>query len=154
MIAYCVRTADGRIVREGEIEATRAPLQAFGESLGGNCAVGLEATICSHWIYNFLKPYSRQILMAQPAKLKALQPAKNKNDELDTRILADLLLCNLFPECYVLPVELERLRRQLRYRALMVREQTLFKNKTAGLLTAVSQVSSARESRHRGSSPS
>jgi transposase len=96
------------------MEATRAALQAFGESLGANCAMGLEATICSHWIYNFLKPYSAQILMAQPAKLKALQAAKNKNDKLDARTLADLLRCNLFPECYVLPVDLEMLRRQLR----------------------------------------
>ena len=117
-----VKKADGAIVREGMIKATRAALQEFCESLGRQCLIGLEATICSHWIYRFLEPYAKRILMAQPAKLKALQAAKRKSDKLDARTLADLLRCNLFPECYVVPVELEMLRRQLRYRALLVRE--------------------------------
>jgi Transposase DDE domain len=41
---------------------------------------------------------------------------------------------NLFPECYVMPAEYADLRRQLRYRALVVHTQVQFKNKTAGLL--------------------
>lgn len=134
MIAYCVKTAAGEIVREGEIPAQREALKTWAQSLGNDWVCGLEATICGHWIYNFLRTYAKSIRMAQPAKLKALQAGKKKSDELDARMLADLLRCNLFPDCYVIPPEWERLRRQLRYRRLLVRQQVLFKNKAAGLL--------------------
>jgi hypothetical protein len=50
------------------------------------------------------------------------------------RVLADLLRSNLFPACYVTPPELEGLRRQMRFRRLIVEETVKFKNKTAGLL--------------------
>lgn len=133
-ISYCVKKADGGIEREGRLESKREALEQLGKQMGPEYLVGLEATICSHWIYNFLKPYAGAVWMGQPAKLKALQASKRKNDELDARTLADLLRCDLFPRCYVMPIELEMLRRQLRYRALLIREQTLFKNKAAGLL--------------------
>jgi len=57
-----------------------------------------------------------------------------KTDALDARMLADLLRANLFPACFVMPPELEGLRRQLRFRRLVVEEAVRFKNKTAGLL--------------------
>ena len=63
-----------------------------------------------------------------------ISAAKRKNDTLDARTLADLLRCNLFPACYVPPVEYESLRCYLRERALLVRARVMFKNKTAGLL--------------------
>jgi hypothetical protein len=72
--------------------------------------------------------------MGAPARLKAIIAAKRKNDCLNARTLADLLRCNLFPECYVIPPNYADLRRQLRYRALLVHIQVQFKNKTAGLL--------------------
>jgi transposase len=50
------------------------------------------------------------------------------------RTLADLLRCDLFPECYVMLSAYEQLREQLRYRSLIVRTSVKFKNKTAGLL--------------------
>lgn len=72
--------------------------------------------------------------MAHPARLKAITAAKRKTDCLDARTLADLLRCDLFPACYVLPAAYEQLRQQLRYRSLIVRTAVKFKNKTAGLL--------------------
>ena len=72
--------------------------------------------------------------MGAPVRLKAITAAKRKSDCLDARMLADLLRCNLFPDCYVMPPEYADLRRQLRYRALIVHTEVQFKNKTAGLL--------------------
>src|SRR5947209_5196887 len=72
--------------------------------------------------------------MGNPAKLKAISAGKRKNDALDARTLADLLRCDLFPACYVPPVEYQTLRTYLRERAFLVRTRVMFKNKTAGLL--------------------
>lgn len=133
-ISFCVKRADGTVVREGKILATREVLTEWARTFDAPWCCGLEATICSHWIYQQLKAYATQVQMANPAKLKAISAAKRKNDTLDARTLADLLRCNLFPACYVPPVEYESLRCYLRERALLVRARVMFKNKTAGLL--------------------
>jgi transposase len=133
-ISYCVKTSDGRIVREASIPSNREALSQWAQSLDQPWCGGLEATICSHWIYQHLKPFALQLKMGAPVRLKAITAGKRKNDCLDARMLADLLRCNLFPECYVMPPEYADLRRRLRYRALLVHTQVQFKNKTAGLL--------------------
>jgi transposase len=133
-ISYCVKTSDGRIVCESSIPSNREALSQWAENLEQPWCGGLEATICSHWIYQHLKPYALELKMGAPVRLKAITAAKRKNDCLDARTLADLLRCNLFLECYVMPAEYADLRRQLRYRALLVHTQVQFKNKTAGLL--------------------
>jgi transposase len=133
-ISFCVKQADGRIIREGRITSSREAITEWAAELNGPWCCGWEATICSHWIYQHLKPYATQVLMANPAKLKAISAGKRKNDALDARTLADLLRCNLFPACYVPPREYESLRCFLRERALLVRLRVMLKNKTAGLL--------------------
>ena len=133
-ISYCIKKSDSRIVREGTIEANREALSQWAASFDQPWCGGLEATICSHWIYRHLKPYAAELKMGQPSKLKAITANKRKTDCLDARTLADLLRCDLFPSCYVIPPEYEMRRRQLRYRALLVRASVMFKNKTAGLL--------------------
>ena len=50
------------------------------------------------------------------------------------RTIADLLRCNLLPECYMAPSAIRDLRRVLRYRNLVVRQATRMKNRIAGLL--------------------
>ena len=134
-VSYCIKRPEGTIVREGKVPAQRRELTEWAQSFQDTpwCG-GLEATICSHWIYQLLRPHAAELKMAHPAKLKAITAAKRKTDCLDARTLADLLRCDLFPECYVLPAAYEQLREQLRYRSLMVRTGVKFKNKTAGLL--------------------
>jgi len=133
-ISYCVKQADGTIVREGKVEATRESLAEWAKTLPVPWCCGLEATICSHWVYECLKPFASRIQMANPSRLKAISSAKHKNDCLDARTLADLLRCNLFPDCYVPPAEYQQLRCFLHERFFLVRTRVMFKNKTAGLL--------------------
>lgn len=88
----------------------------------------------SHWIFRHLRPRAARLEMGHPARMKAISAGKKKSDKLDARTLADLLRANLFPACFVMPAELEGLRRQLRFRRMVVEETVRFKNKTAGLL--------------------
>ena len=134
IIAYCVKTADGSIVQEGKIAATRAALDQWVKTLPQPWMGGLEATMFSHWIYRHLQPHAARLVMGHPARMKAICAGKKKSDKLDARTLADLLRANLFPACYVIAPELEGLRRQLRFRRLVVEQSVCFKNKTAGLL--------------------
>jgi transposase len=133
-ISYCIKTADGQIVRQGKLEASRAALRSWAEGLPVPWHGAMEATLFSAWIYDTLKPYAQKLVMGHPARMKAITAGKNKSDSIDARTIADLLRCDLLPTCYVLSPELRDLRRLLRYRNLVVRESVRMQNKMAGLL--------------------
>jgi transposase len=134
VIAFCIKRADGEIVKEGTIRSTRQQLSDWVKTLPDDSITGMEATLFSHWIYYHLKSLGVDVLMGHAARMKAITAAKKKSDKIDARTIADLLRCNMFPTCFVISPELGVLRRQLRFRQLMVREQTRFKNYTAGML--------------------
>ena len=136
-IAFCVKQMDGRIVNQGFVAATRKELTQWAGSLDRPWVGAMEATMFTGWVYDFLKPCALELKVAHPAMLKAIAASKKKNDRLDAEKIADLLRCNVLPECYMAPSEIRELRRVLRYRNLMRREETRMKNKTSGLLMEV-----------------
>jgi transposase len=133
-VSFCVKTASGEIVQEGRTLARRDVLRMWAAAQPGPWQGALEATLFSAWIYDTLKPYAQQLHMGHPARMKAICAGKKKSDRLDARTLADLLRCNLFPDCYVLSPEMRDLRRLLRYRHLVVTQSVRLQNKMAGLL--------------------
>ncbi len=137
MIAYCIKTIDGRIVRQGKIEANRKMLYRWVETIPGQWIGAMEATIFTGWIYDFLTPYAADLKVAHPAMLKAITTAKKKNDRADAEMIADLLRVNLLPECHMLSEDIRELRRILRYRNHVVRTAVKMQNKISGLLMEV-----------------
>jgi transposase len=132
-VSYCIKRQDGSIRQEGVIDATRAGLRQWA-SQQQPWVGAMEATLFTGWIYDELKPYAVTLKVAHPLMLKAITVSKKKNDRIDASKIADLLRCDLLPECYMAPPEIRQLRRMLRYRNLMVREAVRMKNKIAGLL--------------------
>jgi transposase len=133
-ISLCAKAQDGRILDEGTIAARRAELSAWAKARPRPWAGALEATLFTGWIYDHLKPLAQEVKVAHPAMLRAIAASKKKNDQVDARKIADLLRCNLLPECYMAPSRTRELRRVLRYRNLIVRQSTRMKNRIAGLL--------------------
>jgi transposase len=133
-ISYCVRQADGTILREGSIVATRQALDAWMGELPQPWMAGMEATMFTGWIYDHLVSRGVTVKVAHSAMLKAIAAGKKKNDRLDARKIADLLRCDYFPECHMAPREIRDRRRVLRYRNLLVRQAVRMKNKVSGLL--------------------
>jgi transposase len=133
-VSYCIKTADGRIVWEGKLQASRLALRSWAEGLREPWCGAMEATLFSAWIYDTLKPYAQRLVMGHPARMKAITAGKKKSDTIDARTIADLLRCDLLPTCYVLPPEMRDLRRLLRYRNMVVQQSVRMQNKMAGLL--------------------
>ena len=139
-IYYCIKDLSGKYEKSNEVPANR---QALAEWVKGLKRMkikwigGMEATLFTGWIYDFLKPYAIELRVAHPLRVRAIATAKKKNDKIDATMLADLLRCNLFPACYMAPPEIRDLRRVLRYRNLLVQEATRMKNKASGLLMEV-----------------
>jgi transposase len=136
-IAYCVKDVAGEVIDQGTVSTKRTELEKWALSLQHPWIGAMEATLFTGWIYDFLKPYAVELKVGHPAMLKAISASKKKNDRDDAERIADLLRCDLLPECYMAPQEIRELRRILRYRNLMVREAVKMKNKTAGLLMEV-----------------
>jgi len=139
VISFCEKQMDGTIVDQGMIYATRKSLTDWVRVKERKTLwIGaMEATLFTGWIYDYLLPHAQELKVAHPAMLKAITAAKKKNDAADAEKIADLLRCNLLPECYMAPEEQRNLRRILRYRNLLVREAVKMKIKTAGLLMEV-----------------
>ena len=133
-ISFCAKAPDGAILEEGTIPSLRNRLLAWAKARPRPWIGAMEATLFTGWIYDFLKPLAQELKVAHPPMLKAIAVAKKKNDKVDARMIADLLRCNLLPECYMAPVAIRDLRRVLRYRNLVVRQATRIKNRIAGLL--------------------
>lgn len=137
VISFCEKKVDGTIVDQGVIRATRSSLTEWAEQRSGEWIGAMEATLFTGWIYDFLLPYALKLKVAHPEMLKAITAAKKKNDAADAEKIADLLRCNLLPECYMAPEKQRNLRRILRYRTFLVREASKMKIKTASLLMEV-----------------
>jgi len=137
VISFCEKRIDGTIVEQGVIRATRTGLDDWLTERKSVWAGAMEATLFTGWIYDYLLPYAVELKVAHPEMLKAITAAKKKNDAADAEKIADLLRCNLLPECYMAPEEDRNLRRILRYRNLLVREAAKMKTKTATLLMEV-----------------
>jgi len=137
IIAYCVKTANGVIVSRGTVAATRPALLGWVESLSKPWVAAMEATMFTGWVYDFLKPHAKELVVAHPEMLKAITAAKKKNDRADAEKICDLLRVDLLPHCYMAPENMRELRRVLRYRTHIVRMATTVKNKMSGLLMEV-----------------
>lgn len=136
-ISFCIKTTDGQVVGQGQVNAVRSSLGQWAQEIDRPWIGALEATMFTGWMYDFLKPYALGLKVAHPEMLKAITSAKKKNDRLDAEKICDLLRCDLLPESYMSSEKIRELRRILRFRNLMVREAVRMKNKTAGLLMEV-----------------
>jgi transposase len=133
-ISFCAKAQEGTILEEGTIPALRNQLLAWAKARPRPWIGAMEATLFTGWIYDLLKPLAQELKVAHPPMLKAIAAAKKKNDKVDARMIADLLRCNLLPECDMAPSAIRDMRRVLRYRNLVVRQATRIKNRIAGLL--------------------
>lgn len=137
VIAFCIKIHSGAVIEEGKIDATRSALTAWVARIDRPWIGAMEATLFTGWIYDFLKPHAQELKVAHPKMLKAISASKKKNDRVDAAKIADLLRCDLLPECHMADKQTRELRRALRYRNLIVRQAVLMKNKMAGLLMEV-----------------
>lgn len=133
-ISYCIRRANGEIVREGIVAANRAAVSEWMTGLPEQWTAGMEATMFTSWLYDHLTSAAIPVKVAHSAMLKAIAAGKRKNDTLDARKIADLLRCDYFPECHMVSRELQDRRRVLRYRNLVVRQAVRMKNRMSSLM--------------------
>ena len=84
------------VVRQvGRIATTPEALRLFVDSLAASDEVALEATGNTHAIARLLEGRVARVVVANPAKTRAIAEAKVKTDKVDAEVLAQLLAADL-----------------------------------------------------------
>lgn len=139
-VVWCEKRADGKVISSGTFRTDRPSVLAWAMERRTPWIGGMEATLFTGHLYETLEPFSVEMQVGHPMRIKAITAAKHKNDQKDAATLADLLRTQLFPRCHTVCPEVRELRRLLRYRNFLVREAVRMKTKTTGLLMEVGAV--------------
>jgi transposase len=85
-----------------------------------NLAVGVESTYNWYWLADGCHKANIPFYLGHALYMKAVAGAKNKNDKIDSKTIADLMRGNLFPPAYAYPQEMRSTRDLLRRRSYYV----------------------------------
>lgn len=129
-----VKDAEGKILEQRKLPSRREDLLSWARQRTRPWKGAIESTMFTGWMYDLLNPFAQQLKVINPLLAKAISAGKNQNDDLDAATLADLMRVNWAPACYVAPPEIRDLRRQMRYRSLMLGMATKAKNRASGIL--------------------
>ncbi|HVH70757.1 MAG TPA: IS110 family transposase [Candidatus Dormibacteraeota bacterium] len=126
--------ARGQIQRQGKLANDRDALATFFAKIEEPARVVIEATMNWYHLYDLLESLQIPVTLAHPLRTRAIAEAKVKTDKVDSTILAHLLRTDLIPAAYIPPQAIRDLRELLRYRAALVKLQTMVKNRTHAIL--------------------
>ena len=126
--------ATGQIRRQGKLTNDRDALAAFFAEIDESASVVIEASMNWYHLYDLLESLEIPVTLAHPLRTRAIAEAKVKTDKVDSAILAHLLRTDLAQAAYIPPREIRDLRELLRYRAALVKIQTMIKNRVHALL--------------------
>ncbi len=125
---------NGEVVRRKEIPSNgddvRKALDDFNEPIKAVLEAGY------NWgkMYDWLDDVVDEVVLAHPAKVRAIAEARIKNDKIDSHTLAHLLRADLIPEAYACPADVRATKRVLRQRMFLVEIQTMLKNRMHALI--------------------
>lgn len=95
----------------------------------------IEASCSWGLMYDWLDELVDEVVLAHPAKVKAIADARIKTDTIDSETLAHLLRTDLIPPAYAPSKDIRAIKRVLRQRMFLVRVQTMVKNRIHALLS-------------------
>ena len=110
---------EGVIGKQERIENEPSQIEEFSNRLG-NATMVMESSSTWYWLYEILSR-RHKVVLSNPAKTKAIAPAKLKTDTVDALMLANLHRGGYIAESYVPSKRIMSLRELVRYRANLVR---------------------------------
>lgn len=132
----CILDANGKRIKEfalpGDVSLLLFELQAVEQA----CQVCYEASCGYGALYDRLAqlPNVKRIVVAHPGQLRLIFRSKRKNDRVDARKLATLLLLDQVPQAHVPPLDVRAWRAAIEFRGQLVDRQTRVKNQLRAML--------------------
>lgn len=109
---------------ERELDHAGNQVREFYSALPKPVLVGIEATGSMHWFLQLLAELAIDFRVGHPAKIRAAEPRKQKNNRRDARLILTLLAENRFPAICMPSPEQHDLQVLLRHRHQFVRMRT------------------------------
>jgi transposase len=114
--------------------ANREEMESFFRQLDRGTAVVMEATFNWPWIADIATKCGLNAHLGDPMRLKHYRKGLPKSDRKDAIGAGTLWLRKMFPEAYLAPPGVRRMRAVFRMRALFVRMRTALKSNIHGQL--------------------
>jgi len=134
---FCVFTeldSEGNLMRRGRFGNNIREISDFASGLRPDTHLAVEPLLNYLWFLDQVEPYVNSVHPANPYRVRIIAEAKNKTDNYDSRMLAELLRINFLPESYYVPKDIRILRDLVRQRTHLVRSRARFKNTVRYLL--------------------
>ena len=120
---------DGNVVRKDKFANRSDELEKYLGNFSGEDSFVMESTGFYEPLYDFIESKGFIVKLANPLKIKLIAESRMKNDDVDSEILAKLLMNNWIPESYVPNKETRELRRIVRTRIEIKESMTSYKNR-------------------------
>lgn len=124
-----VLSESGKVLDRKRLPTRREALVEYFSSLEGPVKAALEATRNWYWVYDTIEPLVEELKLASPPKIRIIAESTVKTDQIDAKVVADLLRSNFLPTCSVPDEATRQAREILRHRAFLVQTRTRFKNR-------------------------
>ena len=95
----------------------------------------VEATASYEWFVQLVEPYAKRVVLAHPGKLRVIAESTRKSDNLDAKLLAEMLASGHIPEAYRPTPRQREYRLLVRHRQYIQRKITGAKNRLRRLLS-------------------
>jgi len=125
---------DGKVLVRKRIPSSGDEMRKFFAHYQEPIKAVVEATYNWGPVYDWLDELVDDVVLAHPARVRAIADARIKTDTIDSQTLAHLLRADLIPEAYAPSKETRAIKRVLRQRLFFVRVQTMVKNRIHALL--------------------
>lgn len=130
-----ILSESGAVVKRTQIPTSLAGLRGVLAGYSEPMQAVLEASYSWGPVYDWLDELVDDVVLAHPAKVRAIADARIKTDTIDSATLAHLLRADLIPTAYAPSKEVRAAKRVLRQRMFMVRIRTMIKNRISALLS-------------------
>jgi transposase len=128
----CILDENGKVVKERQVLGSWGRLlmevQRWRAELPGPLAVCYEASCGYGYLHDHLRSLAERVVVAHPGHLRLIFRSKRKNDRVDAKKLATLLLLDQVPQVYVPSVEVRGWRALIEYRRRLIAKRTRVKN--------------------------
>lgn len=132
-IQICMLNENGKVVKESEVRGGLTPLLEMLRAVGHPFAVCYEASCGYGHLHDFLSGIAQRIVVAHPGQLRLIFKSKRKNDRVDARKLALLLMLDQVPAVHVPDVNVREWRALIEFRSRLVGDRTQAKNRLRSL---------------------
>jgi len=129
-----VLDADGHLMESRKLGTEKWEREEFLGKVERPAAVAVEATFNWYYFLNVVEPLGLELHLVHPWKPRAIASARIKHDQLDSRVLAELLRTGFLAEAWIAPPEVRAERQLLRHRARSVQWATRAKNGVHGVV--------------------